>query len=168
MARDPSKSFGTSNVLIPFFFLLIIICALLTSHLFKPFVTSNNLLSNQILYFPDAITSYICNENCTDKDIDSDEALFQKAASVTVAATDYCRIKDMVNCDNKVAFMFMTKGKMPLVPLWERFFKGYNGKYSIYVHVALELHEEPHESSVFHGRTIPSKVHNPVLISEVI
>jgi Core-2/I-Branching enzyme len=63
-----------------------------------------------------------------------------------------------VNCDNKVAFMFMTKGKMPLMPLWERFFKGYKEKFSIYVHVSTE----PHESSVFHGRNIPSKVLNNV------
>lgn len=168
MTRDPSKCFSASHVFIPFIFTLflwvIIICSHLTGHLFKTIVTSNNLLYNQILQFPNAITSYNCHEDCTDKD--SDKALFEKVASVTVTASDYCR-KGMVNCDNKVAFMFMTKGKMPLMPLWERFFKGYNKKFSIYVHVSSGLHEEPQESSVFHGRSIPSKVLNNGLFSEV-
>ncbi|KAJ1696713.1 hypothetical protein LUZ63_005225 [Rhynchospora breviuscula] len=154
MAKDESKTLCTSNVLLYFFFtlflLLITICTFLTLHLFRPFVILNHL------YFPNAITSYIYNVNCTDKDVD--EALFQRATSVTVAADDYCRKKKgMLNCDNKVAFMFMTKEKIPLLPLWERFFEGHKGKFSIYVHVPSEIYEEPQESSVFQGRRIPSK-----------
>ena len=34
----------------------------------------------------------------------------------------------------KVAFMFLTKGFVLLAPLWERFFKGNEAFYSIYVH----------------------------------
>ncbi|KAL0407727.1 UNVERIFIED_CONTAM: Glycosyltransferase BC10 [Sesamum radiatum] len=34
----------------------------------------------------------------------------------------------------KIAFMFLTKGPLPLAPLWERFFKGNEGRYSIYIH----------------------------------
>ncbi|KAJ4963611.1 hypothetical protein NE237_023550 [Protea cynaroides] len=58
----------------------------------------------------------------------------------------------------KVAFMFLTKGKLELAPLWEKFFKGHEGLYSIYVHTnpsykgSLES-----EGSVFEGRRIHSK-----------
>ena len=34
----------------------------------------------------------------------------------------------------KIAFMFMTRESLPLAPLWERFFKGHKGLYSIYIH----------------------------------
>ena len=34
----------------------------------------------------------------------------------------------------KIAFMFLTKGPMPLTPLWEKFLKGHQVLYSIYVH----------------------------------
>ncbi|KAI3957620.1 hypothetical protein MKW92_027784 [Papaver armeniacum] len=55
-----------------------------------------------------------------------------------------------------VAFMFLARGRLPLGPLWERFFKGHDPRlYSIYLHC---FTEEPLESSVFHKRRIPSKV----------
>ncbi|KAF5737715.1 hypothetical protein HS088_TW13G00604 [Tripterygium wilfordii] len=57
----------------------------------------------------------------------------------------------------KVAFMFLTRGRLPLAPLWERFFKGHKGLYSIYLHTSPEFPQEPPESSVFHRRRIPSK-----------
>ncbi|XP_052171163.1 glycosyltransferase BC10 [Diospyros lotus] len=58
----------------------------------------------------------------------------------------------------KIAFMFLTKGPLPLAPLWERFFKGHEGYYSIYVHSlpSFEAHYPP--SSVFYRRQIPSQV----------
>ncbi|XP_052197427.1 glycosyltransferase BC10 [Diospyros lotus] len=57
----------------------------------------------------------------------------------------------------KVAFMFLTMGPLPLAPLWEKFFKGYQGFYSIYVHSRPSYNESVPESSVFHGRSIPSQ-----------
>lgn len=60
----------------------------------------------------------------------------------------------------KIAFMFLIKGALPLAPLWEMFFKGYENLFSIYVHthplynVSSSL--PPH--SVFYGRRIPSQV----------
>ncbi|XP_047177229.1 glycosyltransferase BC10-like [Vigna umbellata] len=57
----------------------------------------------------------------------------------------------------KVAFMFLTKGPVMLAPLWERFFKGNEGLYSIYVHSHPSFNETVPPSSVFHGRNIPSK-----------
>ena len=58
----------------------------------------------------------------------------------------------------KVAFMFLVKGPIPLAPLWELFFKGHEGFYSIYVHPHPSYNASVPEDSVFHGRKIPSKV----------
>ncbi|KAJ9140769.1 hypothetical protein P3X46_031374 [Hevea brasiliensis] len=57
----------------------------------------------------------------------------------------------------KVAFLFLTRGRLPLAQLWEKFFKGHEGLYSIYVHTSPEFTEVPPESSVFYNRRIPSK-----------
>ncbi|OWM86583.1 glycosyltransferase BC10 [Punica granatum] len=58
----------------------------------------------------------------------------------------------------KIAFMFLTKGPMPLAPLWERFLKGHEERYSIYVHSSPSFHAQFHPSSVFYKRQIPSQV----------
>lgn len=59
----------------------------------------------------------------------------------------------------KVAFMFLTRGPVLLSPLWEMFFKGYDGLFTIYVHCSdLSYNLTESEHSVFHGRRIPSKV----------
>ncbi|GLU22354.1 hypothetical protein SLE2022_384350 [Rubroshorea leprosula] len=58
----------------------------------------------------------------------------------------------------KIAFMFLTKGPLPLAPLWERFFKGNEGLYSIYVHTLPSYFGDYPSSSVFHRRQIPSQM----------
>ena len=58
----------------------------------------------------------------------------------------------------KVAFMFLTKGSVPLARLWELFFKGHEGLYSIYVHPNPSFNGTVPQHSVFHGRRVPSKV----------
>lgn len=58
----------------------------------------------------------------------------------------------------KVAFMFLTKGPLPLGPLWERFLKGHEGLYSIYIHSTPPFLANFPASSVFYRRQIPSKV----------
>jgi Core-2/I-Branching enzyme len=58
----------------------------------------------------------------------------------------------------KVAFMFLTRGPLPLYPLWERFFKGHDGLFSIYVHALPAYVPEFGPKSVFYQRQIPSKV----------
>lgn len=60
----------------------------------------------------------------------------------------------------KIAFMFLTKGPLPLAPLWERFFKGHEGLYSIYIHALPSYVSEYPASSVFYRRQIPSQVTN--------
>ncbi|KAL3515760.1 hypothetical protein ACH5RR_022662 [Cinchona calisaya] len=58
----------------------------------------------------------------------------------------------------KVAFMFLTRGPLPLLPLWERFFKGQDKmKYSIYVHALPGFQLNVTNSSVFCRRQIPSR-----------
>ncbi|XP_051149088.1 glycosyltransferase BC10-like [Andrographis paniculata] len=57
----------------------------------------------------------------------------------------------------KVAFMFLTRGPVILAPLWEVFFKGHQGMYSIYVHSDPSYSGSDPPGSVFHGRRIPSK-----------
>ncbi|KVH87729.1 Glycosyl transferase, family 14 [Cynara cardunculus var. scolymus] len=58
----------------------------------------------------------------------------------------------------KVAFMFLTRGPLPLMMLWERFFRGQDeNKYSIYVHTNPGVHLNVTNSSVFYNRQIPSQ-----------
>lgn len=63
----------------------------------------------------------------------------------------------------KVAFMFLAKGALPLAPLWEKFFKGHDGFYFIYLHQPPFNVTMP-EDSVFYGRNVPSQVSLLLLI----
>lgn len=58
----------------------------------------------------------------------------------------------------KVAFMFLAHGPLPLAPLWERFFRGHEGRYSIYLHTMPAYRANFTTDSVFYRRQIPSKV----------
>lgn len=59
----------------------------------------------------------------------------------------------------KVAFMFLTRGPLPMLPLWERFFSGQDvDKYTIYVHALPGFYLNVTNSSVFYMRQIPSQV----------
>ncbi|KAF8689730.1 hypothetical protein HU200_041681 [Digitaria exilis] len=58
----------------------------------------------------------------------------------------------------KVAFLFLTRWDLPMAPLWERFFDGHRGLYSVYVHTDPAFNgSEPPETSAFYHRRIPSK-----------
>ncbi|KAL3510752.1 hypothetical protein ACH5RR_030153 [Cinchona calisaya] len=57
----------------------------------------------------------------------------------------------------KVAFMFLARGPVALAALWEKFFKGNEGLYTIYVHSNPSYNGSDPEDSVFHGRRIPSQ-----------
>ncbi|XP_074363962.1 glycosyltransferase BC10-like [Apium graveolens] len=80
----------------------------------------------------------------------SDYALISRALSVD-HETDQNEIVP------KVAFMFLTRGNLHLAPLWDLFFKGHEGLYSVYVHTQPTFNGTFPENSVFHGRRIPSK-----------
>ncbi|KAL1552369.1 glycosyltransferase BC10-like [Salvia divinorum] len=82
----------------------------------------------------------------------SDEELFWRATLVPrVSKYPFERVP-------KIAFMFLTKGPLPLAPLWERFFKGHEGKYSIYIHSLPSYEADFPSGSVFYKRQIPSQV----------
>ncbi|KAM7270651.1 hypothetical protein ACFE04_029865 [Oxalis oulophora] len=82
----------------------------------------------------------------------NDEELLWKA-SMTTKIRDY-----PFKRKPKVAFMFLTKGPVLLAPLWEKFFKGHEGLYSIYVHSNPYYNGSAEgENSVFYRRRIPSK-----------
>ncbi|CAI5966007.1 unnamed protein product [Closterium sp. NIES-65] len=57
----------------------------------------------------------------------------------------------------KVAFMFLTKGPIPHAKLWERYFKGHEGSYSIYVHPAPGYEFPKNASALFRNNTIRSE-----------
>lgn len=81
----------------------------------------------------------------------TDEELFWRASMMPKKAEyPYDRVP-------KVAFMFLTRGPLPLLPLWERFFKGNEKLFSIYVHALPGYKLIVSNTSAFYGRQIPSK-----------
>ncbi|KAJ7545866.1 hypothetical protein O6H91_08G013800 [Diphasiastrum complanatum] len=67
-------------------------------------------------------------------------------------ATNHKTCKD----DGRIAFLFITRGYMPLELLWRRYFEGNSELYSIYIHAPPGL-KFPN-SSLFYGKEIPGKV----------
>ncbi|XVF20945.1 hypothetical protein REPUB_Repub12eG0047700 [Reevesia pubescens] len=57
----------------------------------------------------------------------------------------------------KVAFLFLTRGPLPMLPLWERFFKGHDKYFSIYLHTPPAFRLNVSSDSPFYGRQIPSQ-----------
>jgi hypothetical protein len=56
----------------------------------------------------------------------------------------------------KVVFLFLTRRDLPLAPLWEKFFEGHAGLYSVYVHTDPAFNgTEPPDGSAFFRRRIP-------------
>ncbi|XP_050237185.1 glycosyltransferase BC10-like [Mercurialis annua] len=77
-----------------------------------------------------------------------DDEMFKRALKVEKSANNNVK---------KVAFMFLTKGSLPLADLWEKFFEGHEGLYTIYVHTHPLFNDSVPQDSVFFGRRIPSK-----------
>lgn len=60
----------------------------------------------------------------------------------------------------KVAFLFLTRGPLPLAPLWDRFFASAAADrrlYSVYVHATPGYRADFPPSSAFHRRQVPSQ-----------
>ena len=87
----------------------------------------------------------------------TDEELFWRATLVpATAGYPFKRVP-------KVAFMFLAGyGALPLAPLWERFFRGHEDRFSVYVHAPPGVAINVSEDSPFYGRQIPSQVGRPV------
>ncbi|KAL9391988.1 hypothetical protein Peur_015908 [Populus x canadensis] len=81
----------------------------------------------------------------------SDEELLRRASMVPIVQESAHKHAP------KVAFMFLTNGPLPLSLLWEKFFEGHEGLYSIYVHPHPSYNDSWPRSSVFYGRRIPSQ-----------
>lgn len=56
----------------------------------------------------------------------------------------------------RIAFLFLARGHMPFVKVWERFFHGNEGRYSIYVH-ATPGFEYGEKDGPFFGRQVRSR-----------
>ncbi|KAL2241400.1 uncharacterized protein LOC105178347 [Sesamum indicum] len=81
----------------------------------------------------------------------SDDELLMRASKVP--GID----QDVPGKQQKVAFMFLTPGPLPLSPFWDRFFKGHEGMYSVYVHPHPSYNDSVPPDSAFYGRRIPSQ-----------
>ncbi|XP_043719253.1 glycosyltransferase BC10-like [Telopea speciosissima] len=81
----------------------------------------------------------------------TDDELFWRASMVPKKdAYPYNRVP-------KVAFMFLTRGPLPFMPLWEKFFRGHEELFSIYVHTLPGYESNVTNTSVFYGRQIPNQ-----------
>nr|VDD19478.1 unnamed protein product [Brassica oleracea] len=93
----------------------------------------------------------------------SDQELFTKVSSLSSPSSSpsssswFGRNNNDEKMVVKVAFMFMTGGALPLATLWDKFFEGHEGFYSIYVHTNPSFQESYPETSVFYSRRIPSQ-----------
>ncbi|KAL3654432.1 hypothetical protein CASFOL_004113 [Castilleja foliolosa] len=150
-------------------FLVLVLGTIINDH-FKKFVLYEDLSFSTLNAFPPLFSSSLSSHQCNNSSLNttqtfnewispkdlwhamSDEELMWRA-SITPRIVDY-----PFNRIPKVAFMFLTRGKLPLSPLWEMFFKGHEGLFSIYLHTLPEFTNEPDKSSVFYKRRIPSKL----------
>lgn len=142
-----------------------------TSHISRYF-TSQTELYSLINHF--SVPTTRVEDNCTGSDICerrdcssfqmfihpdnlthamSDDELFWRASMVS-KKENYYPFKRVP----KVAFMFLTRGPLPMLPLWERFFSGHDKLFSIYVHALPGYELNVSSSSVFYRRQIPSQV----------
>lgn len=86
----------------------------------------------------------------TRHDMNDEELLWRASLAPRIRNYPFNRVP-------KVAFLFLTKGPVLLAPLWEKFFKGNEGNYSIYIHSDPSFNESYSEGPIFSGRRIPSK-----------
>ncbi|XP_020270658.1 uncharacterized protein LOC109845797, partial [Asparagus officinalis] len=83
-------------------------------------------------------------------DMTEEELLWRASMVPRIPTHPYKRIP-------KVAFMFLARGELPFAPLWEKFFRGHEGLFTIYLHLSPEYTGDVAKESVFYGRRIPSR-----------
>ncbi|PKA45787.1 hypothetical protein AXF42_Ash018338 [Apostasia shenzhenica] len=97
-----------------------------------------------------------------------DLALFRRATLASVDPAGGAGLRRRPPSPPKIAFMFLTNSDISFAPIWEKFFRGHEQLFNVYVHAdpAAELVLPPTRS--FKGRFIPSKATqraSPTLIS---
>ncbi|XP_050208693.1 glycosyltransferase BC10 [Mercurialis annua] len=96
-----------------------------------------------------SLNTFLHPKNLTHKM--SDEELFWRASLIPYKDEyPYSRVP-------KVAFMFLTRGPLPMLPLWERFFRGHEKYFGIYIHTPRDYVFNVSRDSPFYGRQIPSQ-----------
>ncbi|XP_072970328.1 glycosyltransferase BC10-like [Typha angustifolia] len=120
----------------------------------------NSNVSQAELFFPTTMYTASCDKACVSlksfikpthlMHTMSDDELFWRASMVPKMEYPFQRVP-------KVAFMFMTRGPLPFAPLWDRFFKGHEGLYSVYMHTLPDYKLNVSKTSAFYGRQIPSE-----------
>lgn len=143
--KDPSKfkANTTPYLYLSFTFTAMVFCLQLT----KSFVSTTDALTSN-----SSVARTIRSPKPTTLPVNEvdDEELLRRAPLVS-PDTNGCRKK-------KVAFMFLTRGRLPLRRLWEIFFHGHDGFFSIYLHTSPNYKEETPMTSVFFNRKISSQV----------
>ncbi|GAQ83260.1 hypothetical protein KFL_001410180 [Klebsormidium nitens] len=103
--------------------------------------------------------------SCIAKEVLVDEAaLFREASRVSNCAAT-CTVDK-----GKLALLFLTRGPLPMAPLWARFLEGHEGLYSIYIHPkpGYEYSQnEFQEAQPFIGRQVPSEEVGWAALSEL-
>lgn len=154
-------------------FLVLVLGTIINDH-FKRFVLYEDLSLSPLNAFPPLFSSspspndrdHPCMQQCScshtlqewispqdhlSHSMHDDELMWRASMVPRIVQTPF-------NLTRKIAFMFLTRGRLPLAPLWEMFFKGNEGLFSIYLHTSPEFADEPPESSPFYKRRVPSKV----------
>ncbi|GKV20419.1 hypothetical protein SLEP1_g30547 [Rubroshorea leprosula] len=71
-----------------------------------------------------------------------------------VVAREILKMPPIKSENSKIAFMFLSPHSLPFEKLWDKFFRGYEGKFSVYVHASKE--KPVHVSRYFFNRDIHS------------
>jgi hypothetical protein len=109
-----------------------------------------------------AITTSVLFHNMEDEELLYKASMMKTTTTTTTAAATAAEADTgtMLREEAKIAFLFLTRGPLPLRALWDAYFEGHEGRYSIYVHAHPNFLQDPtiSSSSVFFRRYIPSKV----------
>ncbi|KAF8393483.1 hypothetical protein HHK36_021727 [Tetracentron sinense] len=144
--------------LLQFFMLFLVLClgfSFLSMYMIRYFGLQNVVTTAQSSFQPcieelSSLQRLIRPPSSLVHSMTDDELLWRASFVPKIKKYPFSRIP-------KIAFMFLTKGPMPLAPIWERFLKGHEGLYSIYVHSLPSYIAKFPPSSVFYRRQIPSQ-----------
>ncbi|CAL9193901.1 glycosyltransferase BC10 isoform X1 [Musa acuminata AAA Group] len=103
-----------------------------------------------------------------DRDEMDDLALFRRTTLASSGAGGGGGIRRRTAAPPKIAFMFLTNSDLSFAPLWERFFRGHERLFNVYVHADPSSRLRLVPTPSFSGRFIPAKATqraSPTLIS---